>query len=44
LAAEVKNSAKLMVVSFNTNAVFLHDVMVSEMTFLRGVVQLVGIG
>jgi len=30
LAAEVKNFAKIYFLSFNTTAVFLHDVMVSE--------------
>jgi len=31
LAIEVKNPAKVtLLLSFNTNAVFLHDVMVSE--------------
>jgi len=30
LAVEVKNSAKGMLLSFTTTAVFLHDVMVSE--------------
>jgi len=30
LAVEVKNSAKITMLSFNTTAVFLHDIMVSE--------------
>jgi len=30
LAVEVKNSAKVTLLSFNITAVFLHDVMVSE--------------
>jgi len=30
LAVEVKNFAKITFLSFNTTAVFLHDVMVSE--------------
>jgi len=30
LAAKVKNSATIALLSFNTTAVFLHDVMVSE--------------
>jgi len=30
LAVEVKKSAKVILVSFNTTAAFLHDVMVSE--------------
>ena len=30
LAVEVKNSAKITLLSFNTTAIFLHDVIVSE--------------
>jgi len=33
LAVEVKNAAKAMLLSFNTTAVFLHDIM--ETTFLK---------
>jgi len=35
LVVEVKNSAKVTLLSFNTTAVFLHDVMVSENDFLE---------
>jgi len=35
LAVEVKNFAKITFLSFNTTAIFLHDVMVPKMTFLK---------
>jgi len=35
LAIEVKNSAKVTLLNFNTTAVSLHDVIVSEMTLLK---------
>jgi len=42
LAIKVKNSAKITLLSLNTTAVFLHDVMVSENDVLEaGVVHLV---
>jgi len=42
LAVKVKNSAKIALLSFNTTAVFLHDVMMSENDVLEaGVVHLV---
>jgi len=36
-AIEVKNPAKITLLIFNTTAVFLHDVMVSENKFLEAV-------
>jgi len=36
LAIEVKNFAKVTLLSFNTTAAFLHDVIVSENDVLEG--------